>query len=81
MPPPTNTLIVEGTFEELVDELGAYIDNLRKDGEPIQPEVSKLLQDGKQEDALKKLVGSSAVLNTAPEKGIVAIRGCAQLRG
>jgi len=73
MPPPTNTLIVEGTFEELVDELATYIDNLRKDVEPIQPEVSKLLQDGNQEDALKKLVGNSAVLNTAPEKGTTSI--------
>jgi len=73
MPPPTNTLIVEGTFEELVDELATYIDNLRKDGEPIQPEVSKLLQNGNQEDALKKLVGNSSVLNTAPEKGITTI--------
>lgn len=72
MPPPTNTLIVEGTLEELTDELAVYIDGLRKDAEPIQPEVNKLLQDEKQEDALKKLVGSSAVLNSAPEKGIMA---------
>lgn len=72
MPAPTNTLIVEGTLEELADELAVYIDGLRKDAEPIQPEVSKLLQDGKQEDALKKLVGSSSVLNSAPEKGIKA---------
>lgn len=71
MPAPTNTLIVEGTLEELTDELAAYIDNLRKDAEPIQPEVNKLLQDGKQEDALKKLVASSQVLNSAPEKGMV----------
>jgi translation initiation factor 3 subunit M len=70
MPAPTNTLIVEGTLEELADELAVYIDNLRKEGEPIQPQVNKLLQEGEQEDALKVLVGSSSVLNTAPEKGI-----------
>lgn len=70
MPVPTNTLIVEGTLEELADELAVYIDNLRKDGEPIQPQVNKLLQDGEQEDALKVLVGNSSVLNNAPEKGI-----------
>ena len=70
MPVPTNTLIVEGTLEELSDELAVYIDNLRRDGEPIQPQVSKLLQEGEQENALKVLVGSSSVLNAAPEKGI-----------
>ena len=70
MPSPTNTLIVEGTLEELADELAVYIDNLRKEGEPIQPQVNKLLQEGEQEDALKVLVGSSAVLNVAPEKGM-----------
>lgn len=70
MPAPTNTLIVEGTLEELADEMGVYIDNLRKEGEPIQPQVNKLLQEGKQEDAFKVLVGSSSVLNSAPEKGM-----------
>ena len=70
MPVPTNTLIVEGTLEELADELAVYIDNLRKDGEPIQPQVNKLLQEGEQEDALKVLVGNSSVLNAAPEKGM-----------
>ena len=69
MPTPTNTLIVEGTLEELADELAVYIDNLRKEGEPIQPQVNKLLQEDEQEDALKVLVGSSSVLNAAPEKG------------
>jgi translation initiation factor 3 subunit M len=69
MPQPTNTLIVEGTLEELADELAVYIDNLRKEGEPIQPQANKLLEEGKQEDALKVLVGSSLVLNSAPEKG------------
>ena len=68
---PTNTLLIEGPFEELADELAQYIDSLKKDAEDgIQPEVQKLLQDGKKEDALKKLVSAAIVLNSAPEKGM-----------
>lgn len=73
MPSPANTLLIEGTTEELADELATYIDNLRQaqnvDGQ-IQPEVNSLLQEKKVEDALKKLVGAASILNTAPEKGV-----------
>ena len=73
MPAPTNTLLIEGTLEELSDELASYIDNLRKaqnvDGAPIQPEVASLLKESKDEDAMKKLVGAASILNSAPEKG------------
>jgi len=73
MPGPANTLLIEGSIEELSDELAQYLDNLRKaqnaEGSNIQPEVNSLLQDKKIEDALKKLVGSASILNTAPEKG------------
>lgn len=30
MPGPRNTLLIEGSFKELVEELADYIDNLRK---------------------------------------------------
>jgi translation initiation factor 3 subunit M len=73
MPGPSNTLLIEGTTEELADELSQYIDNLRKvqnaEGGPIQPEVNSLMQEKKVEDALKKIVANSSVLNMAPEKG------------
>lgn len=73
MPAPANTLLIEGSLEELSDELAQYIDNLRKtqnvEGAPIQPEVTSLLEEKKTEEALKKLVGAASVLNTAPEKG------------
>ena len=75
MPAPTNTLLIEGSLEELSDELAQYIDNLRKiqnvEG-AIQPEVASLLKEEKNEDAMKKLVGAAAILNTAPEKGASA---------
>jgi len=73
MPAPANTLLIEGSFDELSDELAQYIDNLRKaqgdDGAAIQPEVTSLIQQNQKDEALKKLVGGAAVLNSAPEKG------------
>jgi translation initiation factor 3 subunit M len=73
MPGPTNTLLIEGSTEELADELAQYIDNLRKaqnaEGDPIQPEVNSLMEAKDVEGALKKIVGNSYALNSAPEKG------------
>lgn len=76
MPSPSNTLLIEGSTEELADELAIYIDVLRAaqgvEG-PIQPEVNTLLQEKKIEDALKKLVGAASILNSAPEKGVYSL--------
>jgi translation initiation factor 3 subunit M len=73
MPGPTTTLLIEGSFEELVEELTQYVDNLKKqqgdESSSLQPECAALLQDNKKEEVLKKLVTASAVLNSAPEKG------------
>lgn len=72
MPAPKNTLLIEGSFEELVDELAAYIDGVNSaQGQQtsIQSEIQPLLQGEKKEDALKKLVTASSVLNNAPERG------------
>ncbi|TID27654.1 eukaryotic translation initiation factor 3 subunit M [Venturia nashicola] len=75
MPFPNRTLLIEGTIEELADELAIYIDDLRQKQNvegAIQPEVNSLLQEKKAEDALKKLVGASSILNSAPEKEIIS---------
>lgn len=73
MPGPTNTLLIEGSFEELADELAHYIDEIRKkqsdDGPGIQAEITPLLEQGQKNEALKKIVTGSAVLNAALEKG------------
>lgn len=69
MAAPTNTLLIEGSFEELASELASYIDDVRKSDSPIQPDVAKLLEDSKREDVLKKLVMNASILNSAPEKG------------
>ena len=73
MPGPTNTLLIEGPFEELAEELAQYLDNVKRtpadDASSVQAEVSRLLESNQKDDALKKLVTASVVLNSAPEKG------------
>ena len=49
MPGPTNTLLIEGSFRELVEELSAYVDGLRKTQNPestasLHEEVAPLLE-------------------------------------
>jgi translation initiation factor 3 subunit M len=74
MPGPSTTLLIEGTFEELADELAQYIDNLKNShsegGSNVQKEVAEELEAGKKDEVLKKLIMGSAVLNQAPEKGM-----------
>ncbi|KAJ4301161.1 hypothetical protein N0V90_003251 [Kalmusia sp. IMI 367209] len=76
MPGPTTTLLIEGTFEELADELAQYIDNLKKsqgdEGSTIQSETADLLKENKKDEVLKKLVMGSQTLNQAPEKEFIA---------
>ena len=74
---PSNTLLIEGSFKELADELAYYIDEVQKKQTPesasIQAEVTPLLEKNQKDEVLKKLVTGSEVLNTAPEKGITIL--------
>ncbi|KAF2740551.1 eukaryotic translation initiation factor 3 subunit M [Polyplosphaeria fusca] len=76
MPGPTNTLLIEGTFDELTEELAQYLDNLKKtqgeENSGIQTECAELLQQNKKDEVLKKLVMGSQTLNQAPEKEFIA---------
>ncbi|TKA52032.1 Eukaryotic translation initiation factor 3 subunit M [Cryomyces minteri] len=74
MPAPTNTLLIEGSFEELAEELARYLDN-QGQGEQtssLHSEIGSLLQDNKKDEVLKKLVSGSTVLNSAPEREFIA---------
>ena len=77
MPGPTNTLLIEGTFEELADELSQYIDDVKRktseDSATLKAEVNPLLEQGQKDEALKELVTGSLALNSAPEKGMLGI--------
>lgn len=74
MPEPANTLLIEGSFEELAGELAQYLDNLKKtpseDGSSVHGEVMRLLEQNQKDEVLKKLVTVSTILNSAPEKGM-----------
>lgn len=70
MPGP-NTLLIEGSFDELADELAHYIDEVKKNGSDLQSKVAFLLEQGQKDEALKKLVTGSTMLNKAPEAGIL----------
>jgi translation initiation factor 3 subunit M len=73
MPGARNTILIEGTFEELVDEFAQYIDTLKKgqgdEESNLQGETADLLKENKKDDVLKKLVVGGQALNQAPEKG------------
>lgn len=73
MPAPINTLLIDGSFEELSDELAHYIDEIKKrqgeENSSLHTEIAQLLEQSQKDDALKKLVTGSAALNSAPEKG------------
>ena len=70
----TNTLLIEGSFEELCDELAVFLDGLSSaqgQQSTVQADVQPLLQQDKKDDALKRIVTASPALNSAPERGTV----------
>jgi translation initiation factor 3 subunit M len=69
----SSQVFVDGTFEDLAEELAAYIDNVKKteDG-GVSAEIKPLLEANKKDEALKRLVTGSPVLNAAPEKEFTA---------
>lgn len=77
MPGPKNTLLIEGSFEELTDEFAQYVDTLKKsqgdESSNIQQESADLLKENKKDEVLKKLVVGAQALNQAPEKGMQAL--------
>lgn len=86
MPGPKNTLLIEGTFDELTDEFAQYIDSLKKsqgdEASNLQGESADLLKENKKDEVLKKLVVGSQALNQAPEKGTTHIYTiCENARG
>lgn len=73
MPGPSNTLLIEGSFDELSEEFAHYVEELQKKQKPDVPslsaEIAPLLEKGQKDEVLKKLVTASSILNAAPEKG------------
>ena len=74
MSAPTNTLLIDGSFDELAEEFAQYLDDIRKKGgnedANTKGDIGPALAQGNKEDVLKKLVVAASALNHAPEKGI-----------
>lgn len=61
-------LVVDGSFEEHIDELATFIDSLSKEESKVQEKVEECLQEDDKETAITAVVESSHVLGNASEK-------------
>ena len=71
MATPTNTLLIEGSFTELVDELAQYVDSLRKSAGTegsLREEITPAL------DKLREKEGSEQEQSEAEEKQVLSQR-------
>lgn len=79
-----STLLIEGSFPELAEELAQYLDSLSEGAgvfASIEPELNQIREEESQEspeaasiqklrvDVLKKVVTKATLLNAAPERG------------
>lgn len=80
----TSTLLIEGSFPELAEELAQYIDNLSegagifasieedlnsiREAESQESDEAQSIQKSK-DDVLKKIITKATILNAAPERG------------
>ena len=68
MPGPSNTLLIEGSFTELAEELAQYIDNLSKaEGNGIRAEIEQFLNRIRESEASQEGVDESALQNQKNE--------------
>ncbi|OAP55089.1 hypothetical protein AYL99_10789 [Fonsecaea erecta] len=69
MPAPTNTLLIEGTFTELAEELAQYIDTLAKseEGAGVRAEIEPLLSTLRESEQSQESVDEAAVQNQKNE--------------
>ncbi|EXJ59400.1 uncharacterized protein A1O5_12281 [Cladophialophora psammophila CBS 110553] len=69
MPAPTNTLLIEGTFTELAEELAQYIDTLAKseEGTGVQAEIGQLISTIRESEQSQEAVDEPAIQNQKNE--------------
>lgn len=61
-------LVVDGSFEEQIDELATFIDSISQAESKVQEQIQHSLEQDDKESAIKAVVDSSHVLNDADEK-------------
>lgn len=79
-----STLLIEGSFPELADELAQYLDSLQEEAgvyNSIEGDLNHIREAESQEspdtqsiqkardDVLKKIITKATILNAAPERG------------
>lgn len=83
-----STLLIEGSFAELAEELAQYLDTLEENADvlsSIESELGQIREIDSQEtantsaqkykdDILKKIITKATVLNKAPERGMSGVR-------
>lgn len=63
MPGPSNTLLIEGSFSELAEELAQYIDALAKseEGSGVQAEIAQFLNDIRESEQSQEPVDEASL--------------------
>ena len=61
MPAPTNTLLIEGSFAELSEELAQYIDNINKveSEKGLQAEIAPTLEQLRSQEQIEEVPDAS----------------------
>lgn len=62
-------LVVDGSFEDQIDELATFIDSLSQEESKVQEAVEQALQQDDKEAAIRSVVQSSGALGHSSEKG------------
>lgn len=64
MPAPSNTLLIEGSFSELADELAQYIDQLSKvEGSGVRADIETLLAAIRESEQSQESVSEATIQN------------------
>jgi translation initiation factor 3 subunit M len=63
MPGPSNTLLIEGSFSELADELAQYLDTVSKSeaGSGVQSEISSTLGEIREKEQAEEPVDPASI--------------------
>ena len=69
MPGPSNTLLIEGSFSELAEELAQYVDALDKpeEGAGVQADAGELLNSIREAEQSQEPVDEESVQNQKDE--------------
>ncbi len=62
-------LVVDGTEDEQIEDMAAFISNLPGSSNTFEQKIDSLLQEGRKDEALDLILQSSKLLQNLNEKG------------